>query len=531
MTMTMKTIFSYSFQFVMLMFVAMSVVSCSSDDNTFAEQQAAPELPVIHFTAQLGAKGNGSPNGAKMQAGAPRRVVTDPDTGILDAEWQENEELAVIYEVDGTKNMVTAKVNAVSDGIAFIEADLIGSPADGSAMKLVYPAAAADKDEASGVKADYLASTVQNGTLDGDKGISKKFDVATGDGILSVNGTTGGLKEMATLRNIYAMLKLSFKDASDNKAITGMCALVINDEVTGETLAKVRGEALSSIYVAMEPISSTTTVRFTAVSPSATYTNTASLSRLVASKFYRSTLKLNVDGPGAVDPGLTSGILWASWNVGAKASTEYGEFFAWGETTGYTSSTKGYNHTTSGGMATYTGYEDHNFNWANYSLCSGTATTLTKYNNDSSDGTVDNKATLEAEDEVAHVEWGGAWRMPTYEEFKELVDSYPRAKSTPTGKLGYNQWVTTYKNKSVGGVAFYKGGAVILFLPAAGARSGTNLANQKTGYYYWTSSRDNSYPSKAHFHRAGSGGGFYIDEVRERYLGYSVRPVLDLKLK
>ena len=86
-----------------------------------------------------------------------------------------------------------------------------------------------------------------------------------------------------------------------------------------------------------------------------------------------------------VDLGLPSGTLWATCNVGATAPEEYGDYFAWGETTGYNS-----------GKTT--------FNWSTYKYCNGDYDKLTKYCNKSSSGTVDNKTTLDPEDDVAHVQ-------------------------------------------------------------------------------------------------------------------------------
>ncbi len=43
------------------------------------------------------------------------------------------------------------------------------------------------------------------------------------------------------------------------------------------------------------------------------------------------------DGAVAVDLGLPSGTKWANMNVGATSVTGYGTYFAWGETSGYTS--------------------------------------------------------------------------------------------------------------------------------------------------------------------------------------------------
>lgn len=46
------------------------------------------------------------------------------------------------------------------------------------------------------------------------------------------------------------------------------------------------------------------------------------------------------NGHAYVDLGLPSGTLWATMNVGANSPTDYGLYFAWGETQGYTSGTR-----------------------------------------------------------------------------------------------------------------------------------------------------------------------------------------------
>ncbi|MBR1788796.1 MAG: Ig-like domain-containing protein, partial [Bacteroidaceae bacterium] len=61
-----------------------------------------------------------------------------------------------------------------------------------------------------------------------------------------------------------------------------------------------------------------------------------------------------------VDLGLPSGTLWATCNIGASSPEDYGDYFAWGETSGYNS-----------GKTT--------FNWSTYKYCNGYSSTLTKY--------------------------------------------------------------------------------------------------------------------------------------------------------
>lgn len=116
--------------------------------------------------------------------------------------------------------------------------------------------------------------------------------------------------------------------------------------------------------------------------------------------------KANPGEPDAVDLGLPSGTLWATHNVGAEKPEDYGLYFAWGETTGYT-----YDNT------------DRTFDWTSYVFCDGTSSTMTKYCTHSSSGTLDNKTELEAVDDAATVAWGSDWQTPSYDQIMELYNS------------------------------------------------------------------------------------------------------------
>ena len=101
------------------------------------------------------------------------------------------------------------------------------------------------------------------------------------------------------------------------------------------------------------------------------------------------------NGHEYVDLGLPSGTKWATCNVGASKPQDYGNYYAWGET-----STK---ETYKWSTYKYGTYDDD-----------GDYSKLTKYN------TSDSKTTLDLSDDAAHVNWGGKWRMPTFEQLSEL---------------------------------------------------------------------------------------------------------------
>ena len=195
------------------------------------------------------------------------------------------------------------------------------------------------------------------------------------------------------------------------------------------------------------------------------------------------------DDHAYVDLGLPSGLLWATCNVGADNPEDYGDYFAWGETT--TKST---------------------YNWSTYQYCNGNYNTLTKYCNNSSygyNGFTDNLTTLLPEDDAASANWGSGWRMPTKEEFQELYN---------------NTTVTWTTQNGVNGRLFTASNGNSLFLPAAGCRDTSSLLDAGSYGYYWSSSLYTDYPCYAWFFLFYS-GNYGMDNYRGRGYGFTVRPV------
>ena len=189
----------------------------------------------------------------------------------------------------------------------------------------------------------------------------------------------------------------------------------------------------------------------------------------------------------AVDLGLS--VKWATFNVGASSPEEYGDYFAWGETE-----------------------PKSDYLWAYYKWCNGTKNSLTKYNHWTAYGTVDNKKVLDPEDDAAHVNWGGSWRMPTDAEWTELRNNCTWTWTTVNGIKG--RLVTSkkagYTDKSI-------------FLPAAGRRSGTDLTNVGSYGIYWSSSLYTDNPDYAWYVSFDSDNVGRYDYFR--FLGQSIRPI------
>ena len=191
--------------------------------------------------------------------------------------------------------------------------------------------------------------------------------------------------------------------------------------------------------------------------------------------------------PEYVDLGLS--VKWAKWNVGANAPEEYGNYYAWGETT-----------------------PKDVYSWGTYLWCNGTDHTLTKYNGRSEYGSVvDHVSLLSDSDDVAKAEWKGLWRMPTHAEIRELRENCTW------------EWTDDYNGTGIKGYVVTGNGNSI-FLPAAGMKKDNTLSNVgKNGFYWAGTGATHGSPNTAHelFFRKN-----YIDNVvTNRFYGYSVRPV------
>lgn len=190
-----------------------------------------------------------------------------------------------------------------------------------------------------------------------------------------------------------------------------------------------------------------------------------------------------------VDLGLPSGLLWYSCNLGATSPEEYGNYYAWGETT------------------TKEIYE-----WSTYRYCTvdgeGDLRTLTKYNKKSDYGTIDNLISLEAADDAATQVLGNGARTPTGSEWLELIDNTTM------------KWTT---QKHVRGWLFTAANGNTLFLPSAGLYLGgePNFAGEFG--LYWSSSLNTDYPSDAWYFYFNPGGQSMLRDGRN--YGHSVRPV------
>ena len=196
-----------------------------------------------------------------------------------------------------------------------------------------------------------------------------------------------------------------------------------------------------------------------------------------------------------------NGPYWAECNVGASKPEEYGYYFWWGDTVGYTNTGSGWISVKDG---TSINFADSD---TSLSTCGKDNSALL------SAGYIDATGNLAPEHDAAHVHWGGAWRMPTDAEFSALIDNCTTTWTTTNGV--YGRLVTgkgNYANRSI-------------FLPAVGDGYYNCLCSPGSYGLYWSSS-PNSDNSSSAWSLYFDSSNFYWDSIY-RGDGQSVRPVRD----
>ena len=165
------------------------------------------------------------------------------------------------------------------------------------------------------------------------------------------------------------------------------------------------------------------------------------------------------NGHDYIDLGLPSGTMWATCNVGAESPDQYGDYFAWGETTPKTT-----------------------YNWSTYKYCNGDYNLLTKYCSQSDfgfNGFTDNQDVLQTDDDAATVNWGEGWSTPTYKQWVELLSKCSHSWTTRNG---------------VNGCLFTARNGNSIFLPAASSRRDDDSRIVGDDGCYWSNTLNKTYP-------------------------------------
>ena len=313
------------------------------------------------------------------------------------------------------------------------------------------------------------------------------YFAASNDGQQTAAGVAGGLRSWGLpVRPVYSGEVVHVTGVALNES-----SLQIEMGSTAQLIATVTPEDASNKQVVWTSSDeSIATVSEDGV-VSGVSVGTAVITATTVDGGFTSTCSIDIsyhcETPEMVDLGLPSGIKWASFNLGATAPEEYGEYFAWGET------------------EPKSNYSESTYKWC----MNGRISQLTKYCNNYNYGYndfTDNKTVLDPEDDAAAVALGGSWRMATYDEWEEL-----KTKCT---------WTWTTQNGVNGRLVTGPNGNSI-FLPAAGERIYRSLDNANIVGYYWSSSLSmGSYAHEVVFssHYANNYG-------YGRYYGFPVRAI------
>ncbi|MCQ2051810.1 MAG: hypothetical protein MJY74_06370 [Bacteroidaceae bacterium] len=191
-----------------------------------------------------------------------------------------------------------------------------------------------------------------------------------------------------------------------------------------------------------------------------------------------------------VDLGLS--VKWAKVNVGSSTISGYGDYYAWGE------------------VSPKDCYTAENYKWYD------NENHITKYCSNPRYQYADSLTQLLPEDDVAALEWGHGWRMPTYDELMELIKNCEWTFSSIDGVKGYmaRSRLLGYENAWI-------------FFPAAGF---CDADDSYPGYegYYWTSTNcggSNSIQSDALTFNPSMITTIGYGDGMARIVGASIRPV------
>ena len=223
---------------------------------------------------------------------------------------------------------------------------------------------------------------------------------------------------------------------------------------------------------------------------------------------------------GAVDLGLS--VYWAECNLGANAPEVAGDYYAWGETEV---------HYTYLDPLSWKGFAVDGYGWQSYSHCTYTSSgdvVINKYKWNTSGwgnvswGAADYLAELQRQeqegetmDDAARAFLGKRWRMPTADDFTELINN-----CTMTPKELHGEWGYQFTSKKPG----FEG--VSIFLPAGGCLTSSlqSASGNSISGLYWTASLNKDDPRQAIelvFTKNTAPKLFQ----NARYRGQSIRPV------
>ena len=300
---------------------------------------------------------------------------------------------------------------------------------------------------------------------------------SVGNWLYSINTSSAvGVTE----RSFEAKVSVSMKDGIKSLSVTptiGVCYSTETDHPTIENaICQTLGSSMGTYNISVKGLLKDNKYyyrTYVKLLDNVFYSNVQSITTLGEKEGEKEgEYRKVVNGHVFVNLGLPSGLYWATCNVGAETETDYGNYYAWGETT------------------TKSSYTTDNSTW------------YRKYHS----------GNLTPSEDAATANWGKGTRMPTYDEMCELINNCTW------------EWQKNYNNTSVNGCLVTGSNGQSVFFPAAGDRYGSDLHGAGSYGNYWTSSPYSN--SSTYSYELGFGNGYvstYGSTIRSS--GISVRAV------
>lgn len=228
-----------------------------------------------------------------------------------------------------------------------------------------------------------------------------------------------------------------------------------------------------------------------------------------------------------VDLGLPSGNKWATCNIGASEPTQVGKYFQWGELEGLEANDPNFSDVTS-----WSAYK-----FADTAVGSNTVS-ITKYNS------IDNLTELEVADDIAHIDLGGYWRIPSKQDWEELVthtnvflqllDGTVIPRTTIVGGTmpnGWN-WGEVSRPSAILGIRFehFNDPFKYILIPPCGMGISGTVQFKGQYDYLWARTLNSNEDKEAHTFGFNM-SSLYLENPQARNTGLPIRGIVVPKLE
>ena len=199
----------------------------------------------------------------------------------------------------------------------------------------------------------------------------------------------------------------------------------------------------------------------------------------------------STQGYDYVDLGLPSGLLWARCNIGADEPTDYGDYFMWGSVEPDT---------------------DKHCDWEHAPFNNGNNDFNKEYFKSIQNQVCPN-GILTPEYDAATSILGDEWRLPTEDDFKELIDNTE------------HEWVENYKDSNANGMLFTSKTDAdnTMFIPTSGALDKHTIKYKENYIFLWAATINTTITKFAYTFIVHSTGLNILSN--KRYYGFCLRGV------